>query len=101
MKRKFVLAVLLTAMALSFVGCGSLKEDVKDGTSKFEGYTILEKRTSEQYLVYDNDTMIMYLLNKTYSSTTTPYSLCPYYVMNENNEPVVGVYNGDEMWEEY
>lgn len=101
MKKKIILGALILAMLLVFVGCGTKDTKVKGNTNKFDGYTILEDKNEsfslKEYLVYDNDTYIMYTFCETYGGV---YVKCPYYVMNENNEPIIGVYNGDEEWEE-
>lgn len=108
MKKKIIIGVLIMAMFLSFTGCGnnaseSTSEKVGNiSVDTFENYTVLEQRDDKEYLVYDNDTYVLYILTFQYTgSLNYNYSLCPYYVMDGNNEPVVGVYNGDETWEEY
>lgn len=98
--KKLIIGILIASSLL--VGCGEgVICDYSIGDKIDENYTVLDKRSSDQYLVYDNDTMILYLANLENNGahgTIINYSLCPYYVMNENDEPVVGVYNGDEEW---
>ena len=44
-----------------------------------------------QYITYDKDTKIMYLIDqKNYG-----ISVSPYYILNSNNEPVIGIYNSE------
>ena len=107
MKKKIIIGVLVMTMFLSFTGCGnntseSTGEKVGNiSVDTFKNYTVLEQRDNREYLVYDNDTCVLYILTLQHTgSLNYNYSLCPYYVMNENNEPVVGVYNGDIPWEE-
>ena len=44
-----------------------------------------------QMIVYDKDTKIMYVIE----SLGDGFGISPYYVMNSNNEPIIGVYNDD------
>lgn len=110
MKKKILISILAITMLLLCTGCGNNKSEKINTSEKiggifadtFKNYTVLEQRDNREYLVYDNDTCVLYILTLQHTgSLNYNYSLCPYYVMNENNEPVVGVYNGDEMWEEY
>lgn len=100
MKKKIILGMLILIMLFILVGCGEIKAD-KGNTTKFEGYTVLDRMGTsfclDEYLVYDNDTHIMYTFCRTYNGW---FVKCPYYVMNGDNEPVIGVYNGDEEWSE-
>ena len=45
----------------------------------------------QQFIAYDKDTKIMYIIE----NNQNKFSISPFYVMNNENEPVIGVYNGD------
>lgn len=56
-----------------------------------EEYHDLHGNWHQQFIAYDKDTKIMYIID----IGNYKLSISPFYVMNNENEPVIGVYNGD------
>lgn len=100
MKRK-ICAVLCGLVILSnLTGCGETTIDANGIEHSVFGRFITINETKYydssgnshiQYIAYDKDTKIMYIIEHRMKSTT----ISPFYVMNSENEPVIGVYNGD------
>jgi hypothetical protein len=103
MKRKLCALFCGLTMILAMVGCSTTTTIVDENYIERQAYgrfVVLseqEYRTSRsfphrQYITYDKDTKIMYIIDErgSYGFTITPF-----YVMDMNDEPVIGVYNGD------
>lgn len=100
MKRKLYALFIGLLMMCSIVGCGETAIDANGIehplfgrfiTLNEEEYYDKAGNYHRQYIAYDKDTKIMYIIdNPGYG-----ISISPFYVMNSENEPVIGVYNGD------
>lgn len=85
MKKKFLIILILIVICFCLVGCGN--KVYKDGEKIIYENFIAIKRIDTIYIVYDNDTHIMYYVGVSASTSGTS----PYYVMGENG-PEIGVY---------
>lgn len=85
MKKKILVTLLLIMICFCLVGCGTkvYKDKEKIIYDKF----IALKKFDGMYLVYDNDTYIMYYVG----ISAAVSGISPYYVMGENG-PEIGVY---------
>lgn len=98
-KKKYILLCVLI-IAFNLVGCKKVTvvddngiEHITFGrfvTLNEEHYYTYEHH--RQYIVYDKNTKIMYIIDRTNNGA---FSISPFYVMNSKNEPVIGIYNGD------
>ena len=100
MKKKICVLLCGLALILGIVGCGKTVVDetgvAHEAFGRFvviseENYWDNDGNAHSQYITYDKDTKIMYIVD----TGIYKFSITPFYVMNENNEPVIGVYNGD------
>ena len=86
--KKIYLGLMLTLLCLFiFSGCSRTEEEVQNNLSS--QMVLLEQYDGNSGLCYDKDTKIIYLYNRSYSCY---YSYSVYYVMDANNNPIVGVY---------
>ena len=95
---KKYLLILAVCVMVCFCGCGNPTPEEKAEKHISKQFVLLETFDYDSGLCYDKDTMIIYV----YSCNHTSYeydvvSYTPYYVMNNDNEPVIAVYNGDEI----
>lgn len=100
MKRKLCALFCGLLMMCSIVGCGKTAIDANGIEHPVFGrfITLNEEEYYDntgnhhyQYIAYDKDTKIMYIID----SRSYGISISPFYVMNSENEPVIGIYNGD------
>lgn len=100
MKKKICILLIGMFLMFSAFGCGKTVVD-ENGiehpifgrfiTLNKEKYTSYDGSIRNQFIVYDKDTKIMYIID----NCRHGFSISPFYVMNSENEPVIGVYNGD------
>lgn len=100
MKKKICVLLIGVFLMFSAFGCGKTAID-ENGiehpvfgrfiTLNEEEYYDKSGKHHLQYIAYDKDTKIMYIID----SRSYGISISPFYVMNSENEPVIGVYNGD------
>ena len=98
MKKK--ICILFVGVFLIFSGCGKTSIDENGIEHPVFGrfITLSEEEYDDaagychyQYIAYDKDTKIMYMIDM----FSHGISISPFYVMNSEHEPVIGVYNGD------
>ena len=90
---KKILAILFTmGMCFSLCACNSNSADTKINSQFIQ----LQEWDSATGLCYDKDTKIIYIYssNENYWAEKR-YSYSPYYIIDTNNEPAIGVYNED------
>lgn len=100
MKKKIYVLLVGVFLMFSAFGCGKTAIDENGIEHPVFGrfITLSEEKYCDnagnyhcQYIAYDKDTKIMYIID----SRSYGISISPFYVMNSENEPVIGVYNGD------
>lgn len=86
--KKVYLGLILTLLCLfAFSGCRKTDEEMQSSLSS--QMVLLEQYDDDSGLCYDKDTKIIYLYSRSYTSF---YNYSVYYVMDVNNNPIVGVY---------
>lgn len=96
MKFKKIIAIGLIVATCCISGCRTEVNDSQAG-DHFGNYVIISEthytdpvgNSPCEYLVYDQRTKVMY----TYTRTIYGLNICPYYVINDVGEPVVGIFN--------
>ncbi len=91
--KKILSVILLFVCILTFAGCGNEKTDGKIQKKLSSQMILLEQYDYHTGLCYDKDTKIIYMYDTDYTyygNYVTSYSV--YYVMDTNNNPIVGVY---------
>lgn len=89
--KKIYLGLILTLLCLfTFSGCSKTDEEMQSRLSS--QMVLLEQYDGNTGLCYDKDTKIIYLYSRSYTSYTNFYNYSVYYVMDTNNNPIVGVY---------
>ena len=100
MKKKMCALLCGLILILGVAGCGkTVVNEAGVECEAFGRFVIISEEnywdnsgnSHSQYITYDKDTKIMYIIDTRLNS----FSITPFYVMNEDNEPVIGVYNGD------
>ena len=84
-KKKILVTLLLITICFCLVGCGT--KVYKDGEKIIYNKFVALKKFDGVYIVYDNDTYIMYYI----ADQAMTSGISPYYVMGENG-PEIGVY---------
>lgn len=95
--KKLLIGLLVSGLALSFIGCGDkVINDKDEKVQSFGQFIEIKKiritpcdgRILSQYFVYDKTTKIVYVVQSPdcYSGIT------PYYVLDENGKPEIAVY---------
>lgn len=100
-KNLIIFSLILVLCACLFSGCSNTINEGKE-THEIRILNLssqmiwLEKFDNKSGLCYDKDTKIIYMYssNPTYTYPNT-VSYSPYYVMDTNNNPTIGIYNGD------
>lgn len=94
MKKINTILLLAVIMVSILAGCGKLEENTVNTRSEHiedNGFTVIEHfgetTKYDYYIVYDNDTKVVYFL----SLTNGGYTLCPRY--DENGE--IMIYEGE------
>ena len=100
-KNLIIFSLILMLCACLFSGCSNTINERKE-THEIRILNLssqmiwLEKFDNKSGLCYDKDTKIIYMYSsnptRDYSNTV---SYSPYYVMDINNNPTIGTYNGD------
>lgn len=102
MKKKIVTLLCSLIIMFSLTGCEKNTAAIDSNgiahptfgrfiTLNEESYNDLHGNWHQQFIAYDKDTKIMYIIEIGHHR----FSISPFYVMNNENEPVIGVYNGD------
>jgi hypothetical protein len=87
--KKIYLGLILTLLCLFvFSGCSTTDEEAQSFLSS--QMILLEQYDDYSGLCYDKDTKIIYLYSRVDNAYFYSYSV--YYVMDTNNNPIVGVY---------
>ena len=87
--KKIQLGLILTLLCLfAFSGCSRTDEEVQASLSS--QMVVLEQYDEYNGLCYDKDTKIIYLYSRSCNECFYNYSV--YYVMDTDNNPIVGVY---------
>ena len=96
--KKFLL-ILTVCIMVCLCGCSEVEVTNAETNGEISPqFIVLEEYNSASGLCYDKDTKVIYLYSLTGSfNAYACYSYTPYYVMDTNNEPVIAVYNGDEV----
>lgn len=91
--KKIIIALLMVSMLLMLSSCDEIVIDENGVERQVLGRFIevehFNYKGSSQYLTYDKDTKIMYIIEH----TTTGDAISPYYVLDENSNAVIGIYN--------
>ena len=102
MKKKIVTLLCSLIIMFNLTGCSKNTVAIDSNgiehptfgrfiTLSEEGYYDLNETWHQQFIAYDKDTKIMYIIE----NNQNKFSISPFYVMNNENEPVIGVFNGD------
>ena len=95
-KNLIIFSLVLMLCVCLFSGCVKLNSNLDTNGLIAEQFVKLEEWSSASGLCYDKDTKIIYVysMSGSFNSLAT-YSYSPYYVMDTNNNPTIGIYNGD------
>lgn len=98
MKKLTSILILTVLCVFLFSGCSLVLDSNIDTNGEIaEQFIELEKWSSASGLCYDKDTKIIYVYSMSGSfNGLATYSYSPYYVMDTNNNPIIGMYNGDK-----
>lgn len=95
--KKIIIFILICALTIVLCGCHHyVTKTYPEGVeSKFGEYFIKIKEITSGnindenvYFIYDKNTKIIYL----YTCGGYHATMCPYYIINENNEPTIAIY---------
>lgn len=100
--RKKIAAIMLSIGILFTAGCGDTVVNDHGDVVSIYGRFIAIKDTKIEYwdwyggmsqeLVYDKDTKIIYIRER----STYKISLCPYYCIDADGNAVIAIYNAEE-----
>lgn len=97
-KNLIIFSLMLVLCVCLFSGCGDVELGGNLDTFGViaDQFIKLEEWNSVSGLCYDKDTKIIYVYSVSGSfNGFATYSYSPYYVMDTNNNPTIGIYNGD------
>lgn len=94
--KKIIIFIMICTLAIGLCAYGVRTTTYPDGQRKAlsNQFTLIKKVdkgvfNDECCYIYDNDTKIVYLYTHGGYHHAT---MCPYYIINKNNEPVIAIY---------